>query len=149
MTSFWRARPRTFPITFTAECRRGAHERLPLVVVGPPGRKAADPRRHPRPGFAGVRLRSSARLPVMHARTKMKTCAQCHGRLGLGVRARNVWNGRWWVDIRFCSARCERRFQVERYDGTRVAGERSRHPSGCQSQSILTLLNGRIRVDLS
>jgi len=23
----------------------------------------------------------------------MKRCAQCHGKLGLGVRSRNLWNG--------------------------------------------------------
>jgi hypothetical protein len=46
----------------------------------------------------------------------MKTCAQCHGKLGLGVRARNVWNGRWWIHIRFCSARCEAFYQLERRD---------------------------------
>ena len=27
----------------------------------------------------------------------MKRCALCHGKLGLGVRYRNLWNGRWWV----------------------------------------------------
>src|SRR5262245_1430377 len=32
----------------------------------------------------------------------MKSCAQCHGKLGLGVRARNLWNGHWWVHVRFC-----------------------------------------------
>jgi hypothetical protein len=40
----------------------------------------------------------------------MKRCAQCYGKLGLGVRSRNVWNGRWWVHERFCSAHCERHF---------------------------------------
>jgi hypothetical protein len=25
----------------------------------------------------------------------MKRCALCHGKLGLGVRYRNLWNGRW------------------------------------------------------
>jgi hypothetical protein len=35
----------------------------------------------------------------------------CHGKLGLGVRYRNLWNGRWWVHTRFCSANC-----VERYN---------------------------------
>src|SRR5262249_59797800 len=37
----------------------------------------------------------------------MKRCAQCHGKLGLGVRSRNLWNGRWWVHVRFCSVHCE------------------------------------------
>ena len=46
----------------------------------------------------------------------MKTCAQCQGKLGLGVRARNVWNGRWWVHLRFCSAQCEALYQLERRD---------------------------------
>jgi hypothetical protein len=32
----------------------------------------------------------------------MKRCALCHGKLGLGVRYRNLWNGRWWVHTRFC-----------------------------------------------
>jgi hypothetical protein len=41
----------------------------------------------------------------------MKRCALCHGKLGLGVRYRNLWNGRWWVHTRFCSAHC-----VERYN---------------------------------
>ena len=34
----------------------------------------------------------------------MKRCAQCHGPLGLGVRSRNVWNGRWWDHVRYCSS---------------------------------------------
>jgi hypothetical protein len=46
----------------------------------------------------------------------MKTCAQCHGRLGLGLRSRNVWTGQWWVHLRFCSSRCEARHQSERHD---------------------------------
>src|SRR5215472_5696695 len=29
----------------------------------------------------------------------MKRCAQCHGKLGLGVRSRNFWNGRWWAQL--------------------------------------------------
>ena len=33
----------------------------------------------------------------------MKRCAQCHRKLGLGVRSRNLWNGRWRVHTRFCS----------------------------------------------
>jgi cytochrome c len=46
----------------------------------------------------------------------MKICAQCHGKLGLGVRARNLWDGRWWVHVRFCSTHCEARHELERYD---------------------------------
>jgi len=44
----------------------------------------------------------------------MKRCAQCHGKLGLGVRSRNLWNGRWWIHVRYCSARCEARHELER-----------------------------------
>ena len=47
---------------------------------------------------------------VRHPRAKeatMKRCAQCHGKLGLGVRSRIFWNGRWWAHTRFCSAHCE------------------------------------------
>ena len=44
----------------------------------------------------------------------MKRCAQCHGKLGLGVRSRNLWNGRWWAHTRFCSARCEGKYELER-----------------------------------
>ena len=46
----------------------------------------------------------------------MKRCAQCHEKLGLGVRFRNLWNGRWWVHLRFCSAACEEQYQLERYN---------------------------------
>jgi hypothetical protein len=46
----------------------------------------------------------------------MKTCAQCHGKLGLGVRSRNVWNGRWWVHVLYCSTHCEALHELERYN---------------------------------
>jgi len=46
--------------------------------------------------------------------TTMRTCALCHRKLGLGTRFRNVWNGRWWVHVRFCSARCEGIYEVKR-----------------------------------
>jgi hypothetical protein len=46
----------------------------------------------------------------------MKKCAQCHGKLGLGIRCRNLWNGRWWAHTRFCSARCEGNYELERYN---------------------------------
>src|SRR5262249_47309772 len=32
-------------------------------------------------------------------------CALCRGKLGLGTRFRNIWNGRWWVHIRFWAPR--------------------------------------------
>src|SRR5262245_40297697 len=46
----------------------------------------------------------------------MKRCARCHGKLGLGVRSRNVWNGRWWVHVLYCSTHCEALHELERYD---------------------------------
>jgi hypothetical protein len=55
----------------------------------------------------------------------MKWCAQCHGKLGLGVRSRNVGNGRWRVHVRFCSAHCEAVHELERYEANR--GLRSLH----------------------
>jgi hypothetical protein len=44
----------------------------------------------------------------------MKRCAQCHRKLGLGVRSRNLWNGRWWAHTRFCSTHCELIYEQER-----------------------------------
>ena len=38
---------------------------------------------------------------------KVRRCSQCQGQLGLGVRSRNLWNGRWCDHLSFCSARCE------------------------------------------
>jgi hypothetical protein len=43
----------------------------------------------------------------------MKRCAQCGGKLGLGVKFRNLWNGRWWIHLRFCSALCEDNHELE------------------------------------
>jgi hypothetical protein len=47
----------------------------------------------------------------------MKRCAFCGGRLGLGVRFRNRWNGTWWQHLRFCSAFCEANDELERRKG--------------------------------
>src|SRR5262249_18538727 len=58
-----------------------------------------------------------------HLGFAMKRCAQCHGKLGLGVRFRNVWNGRWWVHVLYCSTHCEALHELERYDA-RVKRER-------------------------
>jgi hypothetical protein len=44
----------------------------------------------------------------------MRRCAQCHGRLGLGVRFRNLWSGHGWVHLHFCSTRCEGIFKQDR-----------------------------------
>jgi hypothetical protein len=54
----------------------------------------------------------------------MKRCSQCRGKLGLGVRFRNVWNGRWWVHVRFCSTHCEALHELERYN---ARAKRCRH----------------------
>ena len=44
-------------------------------------------------------------------------CSQCGGKLGLGVRARNLWNGCWWVRLRFCSLRCDGLYRLGRHEG--------------------------------
>jgi hypothetical protein len=49
----------------------------------------------------------------------MKTCAVCHRKLGLGTRFRNIWNGRWWVHVRFCSVRCEGIYEIKRNDAAK------------------------------
>ncbi len=49
----------------------------------------------------------------------MKRCALCHGKLGLGARFRNIWNGTWWVPVRFCSARCEAIYQDKQNDAAK------------------------------
>jgi hypothetical protein len=49
----------------------------------------------------------------------MERCALCHGKLGLGTRFRNLWNGRWWVHVRFCSVRCESIYEVKRNDAAK------------------------------
>jgi hypothetical protein len=53
----------------------------------------------------------------------MKRCAQCHGPLGLGVRSRNVWNGRWWVHVLYCSTHCEALHKLERYSARTTAAK--------------------------
>jgi hypothetical protein len=54
----------------------------------------------------------------------MKRCAQCQGKLGLGLHSRKVWNGRWWVHVRYCSAHCEAHHELERYN---ARANRGRH----------------------
>ena len=41
-------------------------------------------------------------------------CAYCDGKLPLGVRFRNIWNGLAWIHVRFCSAKCERRYEQKK-----------------------------------
>ena len=31
-------------------------------------------------------------------------------------KTRNVWNGRWWVHVRYCSTHCEALHELERYN---------------------------------
>ena len=45
-------------------------------------------------------------------------------KLGLGVRSRKVWNGRWWVHVRYCSVHCEALHELERYN---ARANRGRH----------------------
>jgi len=68
----------------------------------------------------------------------MKRCAQCHEKLGLGVRFRNLWNGRWWVHLRFCSAHCEGLYELERYE----ANARQRWYSLSCSRHRVVILSG-------
>jgi hypothetical protein len=73
----------------------------------------------------------------------MKRCALCHGRLGLGVRFRNIWNGRWWVHVRFCSARCEGIYRVSRSE----AAKRRWHIFLAPSNSRSCLIGAWCRSD--
>jgi hypothetical protein len=51
---------------------------------------------------------------VAEKEAAMKRCAQCHGKLGLGVRSRNLWDGRLWIHVRYCSTHCEALHELER-----------------------------------
>src|SRR5262249_39972976 len=59
------------------------------------------------------------RPTCVERKAAMKRCALCHGRLGLGARFRNIWNGRWWVHVRFCSVRCEGIYEVRRNEAAK------------------------------
>ena len=48
-----------------------------------------------------------------------KVRSLCHGKLGLGAHFRNIWNGSWWVHVRFCSARCEAIYQDKQNDAAK------------------------------
>ena len=50
---------------------------------------------------------------------KKDSCAECGGKLGLGVRFRNLWNGTSWFHLRFCSTRCEQRNEYVRRTANR------------------------------
>ena len=45
---------------------------------------------------------------------KKRRCTECGGKLGLGVRFRNLWDGFSWVHLRYCSASCEAKNQLAR-----------------------------------
>jgi hypothetical protein len=70
-------------------------------------------RRITSPCEGATRLRNRT---VNETGTAMKRCAQCHGKLGLAVRSRNVWKGRWWVHLLYCSTHCEALHELERYN---------------------------------
>ena len=53
---------------------------------------------------------------------KKYRCAECGGKLGLGVRFRNLWDGISWFHLRFCSTRCEERHEHSRRSS--LQGER-------------------------
>jgi hypothetical protein len=70
----------------------------------------------------------------------MKRCGLCHRELGLGTRFRNIWNGRWWVHVQFCSVRCEAIYKVKRND---TAKERQHTSSLAASPARSTSDRGR------
>jgi hypothetical protein len=45
---------------------------------------------------------------------KKHRCTECGGKLGLGVRFRNLWDGFSWVHLRYCSASCEAQNELTR-----------------------------------
>src|SRR5262245_61298383 len=50
------------------------------------------------------------------AEVGLEAAARRPAKLGLGVRSRNVWNGRWWAHVVYCSTHCEALHELERYD---------------------------------
>src|SRR6516162_8396160 len=72
-----------------------------------------------RSGKAASREETCNRGHPSARKAAMKRCALCHGRLGLGTRFRNLWDGRWWVHVRFCSVRCEGIYEVRRNEAAK------------------------------
>jgi len=66
----------------------------------------------------GARMLAEQRIQA-EPKAIMKTCAVCHRKLGLSTRFRNIWNGRWWVHVGFCSVRCEGIYEVKRNDAAK------------------------------
>ena len=62
--------------------------------------------------------------PPMNGRSDEKMCPMSR-KTWISVRSRNVWNGRWWVHVLYCSTHCEALHELERYarlpfDGSRI-----------------------------
>src|SRR5258705_13772493 len=53
-------------------------------------------------------------LATREAEMATPRCAQCHGKLGLGVKFGNLWNGDWREHFRFCSNCCQELWELER-----------------------------------
>ena len=52
--------------------------------------------------------------PSYNEEQLMKRCAQCHRKLGLSVRFRNIRNGHWWVHVRFLFGSLRSHYEVKR-----------------------------------
>jgi hypothetical protein len=48
-----------------------------------------------------------------------RQCEQCSGKLGLGARFKNLWNGKSWEHFRFCSKHCEQLHERTRANRSR------------------------------
>jgi hypothetical protein len=107
--------------TRTIAARQHAKVECVVVVPWPPWQRRTNVwRKVTNPWDRAKRLRNRTANETGIA---MKRCAQCHGKLGLGVRSRNVWNGRWWVHVLYCSTHCEALHELERY----ARAKRGRH----------------------
>jgi hypothetical protein len=49
-----------------------------------------------------------------------KRCTQCGGKLGLGIRFRNLWKRGGWIHLRFCSSLCETNYELEKRNAQRA-----------------------------
>ena len=78
----------------------------------------------------------------------MKRCVQCYGKLGLGVRSRNLWNGRWWVRVRFCSSHCEAHCELGATTPTHGDGVPSSHSTKNDPQPCCTGICGGCNAKL-
>jgi hypothetical protein len=65
-------------------------------------------------GCSRFPMRSRSQPESLHSPCAAARCAQCYGKLGLGVRSRILWNGRWWIHVRYCSTHCEALHELER-----------------------------------